>query len=81
MLRYIHTYGPSPDLNPIGVHLKERHWKCCPRLVNVSGDAGAITPELADAIIHCWEILDPSICDRPARSMSRRITAAIEAKG
>ena len=54
----------SPDLNPIEhvwVHLKENLHKYYPEFINMSGNSSTIKPNLADAIIHCWELLDPSI--------------------
>lgn len=40
-----------------------------PEFINMSGNVEAITPKLAGAIIHHWELLDPSIFDMLASSM------------
>lgn len=74
----------SPDLNPIEhvwVFLKENLHKYYPELANMAGHADTIKPKLAEAIIHCWELLDPSILEKLARSMPRRVQAVIAAKG
>ena len=74
----------SPDLNPIEhvwVYLKENLHKYYPEFINMSGNPSTIKPKLADAIIHCWELLDPAILENLAKSMPRRVRAVIEAKG
>lgn len=73
-----------PDLNQIEhvwVFLKENLRKYYPELANMAGHADTITPKLAKAIIHTWELLDPSILEKLARSIPRRIQAVIAAKG
>lgn len=73
----------SPDLNPIElvwVFLKQNLHKYYPEFINMAGHPDTIKPKLAEAIIHCWELLDPSILENLARTMPRRVKAVIAAK-
>ena len=74
----------SLDLNPIE-HvwplLKEKLHDLYPGLSTMKGRPETIKPLLADAIIHCWELLDPLVLENLSRTMPHRIEAVKSAKG
>ena len=74
----------SPDLNPIE-HvwpiLKQDFHRYYPELATMKGGPEPIKPLLSEALIHCWELLDPSIMENLARTMPNRIQAVLDAKG
>jgi hypothetical protein len=75
----------SPDLNPIE-HIWSiiKHYlqKFYPDLVDRgTKNPRAIRQEMVDAVIHCWELLDPNLFDVLAETMVHRVQAVLEAEG
>lgn len=64
----------SPDLNPI-----ENLWHYIKVRVRDTKPNNLI--ELEDCVLKCWNEIDPAYCKQLIKSMPRRITACIAAKG
>lgn len=74
----------SPDLNPIE-HiwpiLKENMHQHYPELAHMKGGPKKVKKELEKALIHCWDLIEPSVFENLARTMPNRVRAVIEANG
>ncbi|EPS38514.1 hypothetical protein H072_7758 [Dactylellina haptotyla CBS 200.50] len=74
----------SLDLNPIEhawVPLKELVKQHYPHLSTMGGRLETIKPAIADAIIHCWKLLDENLLRTLGRSIKARCKTVIKAKG
>lgn len=74
----------SPDLNPIEhawYKLKTHLARYYPHLARLTRSPQVIRPILTDALIHCWELINPTHLRNLAASMPRRIKAVIRARG
>lgn len=74
----------SPDLNPIEhlwFRLKQLVYEVRPDIEQVHGGVDAIQDALGDALERAWQLIDKDLLDDLVRSMERRVSAIIAAKG
>lgn len=73
-----------PDLNPIeyiSPILQNDLHKHHPHLATMTGAPKKIKTALIPALKHYWDLIETSVFQNLARTMSNKVTAVIEAKG
>ena len=61
--------------------MKDKLHKQYPELHLMKGSVNEVKKAIEEAIIHCWELLDPKVFDILAGSMVDRVEAIIKADG